>query len=405
MNSKRNGCFLIASRFINCLGSGIYNICIPLYLLANTHSVLTTSIFFSIIQIPAIVLLPFLGVWLEKKNLKHGLMLSNVLSVLLFTVLNVFLMTEGFHFYFLLGISFLEKINHSAFHVMSSSIFARLIEKEELVQWNGIHSVFDNIAHLLAPALGAILYAQAGFACAIWLNIVSYVLSIALTALLTYKHNKHIAATKPQPYRLRLKEGFQFILKNKQIFYLFILIMTLNFLVSPTEEVFSPGIMKTVYHFNDSLYGWTASAASAGVILASIILGIKNSKKLSMKTCFYVQAWLMIVTGVCSILLIKISPYGFYALYLALCFLSGYFSTFVNVPLTAQFQLMVDEEYQTRFFSILSFSSNLMIPLGTLFAGLMSDLLRSDVAYLFNGFLMILVLILVFRKLISEKVN
>lgn len=64
---------------------------------------------FSIIQIPAIVLLPFLGVWLEKKNLKHGLMLSNALSVLLFTVLNVFLMTEGFHFYFLLGISFLEK--------------------------------------------------------------------------------------------------------------------------------------------------------------------------------------------------------------------------------------------------------------------------------------------------------
>ena len=124
-----------------------------------------------------------------------------------------------------------------------------------------------------------------------------------------------------------------------------------------------------------------------------------------MKTCFYVQAWLMIITGICSILLLKISPYGFYALYLALCFLSGYFSTFVNVPLTAQFQLMVDEEYQTRFFSILSFSSNLMIPLGTLFAGLMSDLLRSDVAYLFNGFLMILVLILVFRKLISEKVN
>ena len=163
--------------------------------------------------------------------------------------------------------------------------------------------------------------------------------------------------------------------------------------------------MKTADPFNDSLYGWTASAVSAGVILASIILGIKNSKKLSMKTCFYVQAWLMIITGICSILLLKISPYGFYALYLALCFLSGYFSTFVNVPLTAQFQLMVDEEYQTRFFSILSFSSNLMIPLGTLFAGLISDLLRSDVAYLFNGFLMILVLILVFRKLISEKVN
>ena len=80
MNSKRNGCFLIASRFINCLGSGIYNICIPLYLLANTHSVLTTSIFFSIIQIPAIVLLPFLGVWLEKKNLKLPQTVTNVIK-------------------------------------------------------------------------------------------------------------------------------------------------------------------------------------------------------------------------------------------------------------------------------------------------------------------------------------
>lgn len=397
MKKQMNGYCLIISRFVNLLGSGIYNICVPLFLLKNTNSVFLTSVFFSIIQLPAIFLLPFLGVWLENKNLKHCLIVSNALSIFLFFLLSSFLINFGFNFYFLIIISFIEKINSSIFNVTSSSIVSHIISKDDIPKFNGMKSVFDNIAYLMAPALGAILYSYLGFDFAVWLNIVSYIIAIVLSLILIYIPQS--STSNEEPFNVRLKEGFKVIFTDKHILMLFILFMVLNFLVSPTEEVFAPGIMKTVYNFDDSLYGWTGSAVSAGIIIASIIIGMKNKGNSLMKLSLYIQSGIMIITGIFSIIFLAYDPNIFYFIYLILCFLSGYFSTFVNVPLMSNFQIMVDINYQARFFSILSFFSSLMIPIGTLFAGTMSKILRTDIAYLLNGVIMFVVVYVIFKKI------
>ena len=61
-----------------------------------------------------------------------------------------------------------------------------------------------------------------------------------------------------ESFKERFMGGIHVISVNKDVRLLFVLVMVLNFLVSPTEEVFSPGIMKTVYHFSDKLYGWVS---------------------------------------------------------------------------------------------------------------------------------------------------
>ena len=397
MEKRMNGYFLISARFVNLLGSGIYNICVPLFLLKNTGSVFLTSVFFSIIQLPAVFLLPFIGVWLENKNLKHGLIISNALSIFLFALLNIFLMNFDFSFSFLMIISFLEKINSSVFSVISSSIVSHIISKEDITKLNGIKSVFDNIAYLLAPAMGAVLYGYLGFNFVIWLNILSYVLAIILSSILTYTSKATVSVE--EPFNKRLKNGFKVIGADKQLLTFFILFMILNFLVSPTEEVFAPGIMKSTYNFNDVLYGWTGSAVSAGIIIASIMIGIRNKGDSMLKFSLYMQSGIMILTGAFSVVFLKHNPNIFYVIYLILCFLSGFFATFVNVPLMSNFQIMVDANYQARFFSILSFFSSLMIPIGTLFAGTMSKVLRTDIAYALNGILMLLVVYVIFKKM------
>lgn len=397
MNKRINNWCLISARFVNLLGSGIYNICVPLFLLKNTGSVLLTSIFFSIIQLPAIFLLPFLGVWLERKNLKYCLIISNALSIFLFFSLNLFLINFGFNFYFLIFISFFEKINSSIYNVASSSIVSRIISKEDIPKLNGMKSVFDNIAYLMAPALGTILYSYLGFDFAVWLNIVSYMIAMIFSLVLTYM--PQLSILEEESFNTRLKKGFKFIFTDKQLLMFFILFMVLNFLVSPTEEVFAPGIMKTVYSFDDSLYGWTGSAVSAGIIIASTVIGIKNKGNSLMKSSLYIQSWIMIITGIFSITFLSFNPNIFYFLYLILCFLSGFFATFVNVPIMSNFQIMVDVNFQARFFSILSFFSSLMIPIGTLFAGTMSNILRTDVAYLLNGVIMFITVYVIFKKI------
>ena len=163
--------------------------------------------------------------------------------------------------------------------------------------------------------------------------------------------------------------------------------------------MFSPGIIKTVYHFSDELYGWIGSAVSAGIVVASIMIGVMRKRKNTVKTYFYIQSIIMVSVGCLSALLLDRNAMLFYLIYILLSFLSGFYSTFVNVPLISQFQILVESNYQARFFSLLKFSSYLMIPLGTVFAGQMSAYFRSDIAYMINGLIMMVFVFLIFRKM------
>lgn len=107
----------------------------------------------------------------------------------------------------------------------------------------------------------------------------------------------------------------------------------------------------------------------------------------------------MVSVGCLSALLLDRNTMLFYIIYIFLSFLSGFYSTFVNVPLISQFQIIIEPTYQARFFSLLKFSSYLMIPLGTIFAGQMSEYFRSDIAYIINGLIMMAFVFLIFRKM------
>lgn len=393
-----NSTYLIISRFINLLGSGIYNISIPLYLLNNTGSIVKTSIFFSSIQIPMIILLPFLGVWIEKYNLKYCLVVSNLISLFLFLSLLLFLSEGDFQYYVLLVLSALGNICSSVFDIASQSIFVRLIAQDKIERVNGIKSLTDNLSYLISPTLGTIIYGVLGIYATIIINVLSYLFSVLFLSFLRYpKYEKAIKESRV--FRECFIDGVKIIQTDKKLCMLFLLVMILNFLVSPTEEVFSPGIMKTVHHFSDELYGLSSSAVSAGIIAASVWIGYKGKGKKSIKTYFYIQSILMIGTGCFSFIMLDRYSTLFYMLYLFLSFLCGFYSTFINVPLISHFQIAVAPDYQTRFFSLLKFSSYLMIPFGTIFAGQLSAYFRSDIAYTINGFIMAIAVFLMFRKI------
>ena len=73
-------------------------------------------------------------------------------------------------------------------------------------------------------------------------------------------------------------------------------------------------------------------------------------------------------------------------------------TTFVNVPLISSFQKNVEIKYQSRFFSLLSFFSGGLIPLGVLYAGYLSSYIGADITYIINNVAIILIVFIVFRK-------
>ena len=123
-NEKR---YLI-SRFVNLIGNSIYNICIPLYLLEKFESLMITGAFFTLVQIPMVVLLPFIGSYLKNKNLKHTMLASNVISVVIFMM--VFINEQFF------SSSFIYKPENLFCNLRTFSM--RIIIYRYLLYWNPI---------------------------------------------------------------------------------------------------------------------------------------------------------------------------------------------------------------------------------------------------------------------------
>lgn len=152
-------------------------------------------------------------------------------------------------------------------------------------------------------------------------------------------------------------------------------------------------------------YGFSGTFLGIGSILASSYIFINNKFSLlkNLKFLFILNSSLMIIIGILS-LIIPLEYKNFYFLiFLILQFLIGIITTFINVPLISFFQKNVNIEYQSRFFSILSFFSGLLVPAGILYAGFLSNTIGADKAYILNNFIIILIVIFVMKK--KEKIE
>lgn len=178
----------LISRFINLIGSNIYNICIPLYLLEKFGSLTITGIFFTLVQIPMIVMLPFIGGLLKNKNLKHIMLISNAISIVVFILIYVNERSIGSSFFAFIILTMIEKVNVSVFNISSQSSFSILFEKERIDSINSLKSVFDNFASLLGPTLGTLIYAKSDLSVIICINIISFIVCFILLMNLNYMH-------------------------------------------------------------------------------------------------------------------------------------------------------------------------------------------------------------------------
>ena len=197
------------------------------------------------------------------------------------------------------------------------------------------------------------------------------------------------------------KEGINYIKNNKIILNFFILVMFLNFFIANNDEIINPGILIRKYEISEKLFGFSATSYGAGSVFAGIFIFYNKKFRFlkKLKLLFILNSSLMCLLGLLSIILFEYNHYIYFVIFIFFQFLIGMITTFVNVPLISSFQKNVEIEYQSRFFSLLSFFSGGLIPLGVLYAGYLSSYIGADITYIINNVAIILIVFIVFRKL------
>ena len=400
MQSKESNIkLLLLGRAVSLFGSTIYLIVLPLYILNTTKNLKTTGIFFAAVNFPTIIISIFIGTIIEKFNKKNVILICDFLTSMLYFVL--FLYLKNFNsLSFLFLISFFINIISKFFEIASKVLFSEINSPETLEKYNGLQSFMENTIIIVGPVIGTYLFVTFDFNLILIIVSLGYFLSFLQELFIKYEKNLNLSIEKTN-FLEDFKEGISYIGSNKIILNFFILVMFLNFFIANNDEIINPGILIRKYEISEKLFGFSATSYGAGSVFAGIFIYYNNKFKFlkKLKLLFILNSFLMCLLGLLSIILFKYNHYIYFTIFIFFQFLIGMITTFVNVPLISSFQKNVEIKYQSRFFSILSFFSGGLIPLGILYAGYLSSYIGADITYIINNLAIIIIVCLVFKNI------
>ena len=400
MQSKESNIkLLLLGRAVSLFGSTIYLIVLPLYILNVTQNLKITGIFFAAVNFPTIIISIFIGTIIEKFNKKNIILICDFLTSILYFIL--FLYFKNFSsLTFLFLISLIINIVSKFFEIASKVLFSEINSPETLEKYNGLQSFIENTIMIVGPVIGTYLFATFDFNLVLIIVSMGYFLSFLQELFIKYEKNLDLSKEKSSFFK-DFKEGINYIKNNKIIFNFFILVMFLNFFIANNDEIINPGILIKKYGISEKLFGFSATLYGAGSVFAGIFIFYNNKFKFlkKQKLLFILNSSLMCLLGLLSIILFKYNHYIYFTIFIFFQFLIGMITIFVNVPLISSFQKNVEIEYQSRFFSIFSFFSGGLIPLGVLYAGYLSSFIGADITYIINNLAIIIIVCLVFNNI------
>ena len=399
MQSKESNVkLLLLGRAVSLFGNTIYLIVLPLYILNITQNLKITGLFFAMVNLPTVVISIFIGTIIEKFNKKNVILTCDFLTSILYFILFLYFRNSN-SLILLFFISLFINIISTFFIIASKVIFSELNTPETLEKYNGLQSFLENITIIIGPVIGTYLFSTFDFNFILLIVSLAYFLSFLQELLIKYEKDSNLVK-EDSNFIKDFKEGIIYIKNNKIVFNFFILVMFLNFFIANNDEIINPGILIKKYEISEKLFGFSATCYGLGSVVAGIFIYYNKKFKLlqKLKLLFILNSLLMCLLGFLSIVLFKYNHYIYFVIFIFFQFLIGMITTFVNVPLISSFQKNVEIEYQSRFFSLLSFFSGGLIPLGVLYAGYLSSYIGADITYIINNIAIIVIVFLVFRK-------
>ena len=390
---------LLLGKAVSLFGNTIYLIVLPLYILNITQNLKFTGIFFAAVNLPTTIISIFIGTIIEKFNKKNIILISDFLTSILYFILFLYFKNSN-SLIFLFLISLIINIISKFFEIASKVLFSEINIPETLEKYNGLQSFLENTVMIIGPVIGTYLFATFSFNLILIIVSLSYFLSFLQELFIKYEKNSILSKEKSSFFK-NFKEGINYIKNNKIIFNFFILVMFLNFFIANNDEIINPGILIKKYEISEKLFGFSATSYGAGSVFSGIFIYYNNKFKFlkKLKLLFILNSSLMCLLGLLSIILFKYNHYIYFTTFIFFQFLIGMITTFVNVPLISSFQKNVEIKYQSRFFSILSFFSGGLIPLGVLYAGYLSSYIGADITYIINNLAIITIVCLVFKNI------
>ena len=390
---NRNFSLLWTAGLISLIGNWVLIAALPFYIYEVTGSALATSGWLLAYILPGILFGSVAGVFVDRWDRRKTMIGVNLLQAAVIPLLLLVQSPEMIWVVYIVG--FIESTLSYFFMPAESALLPTLVGEDQLLSANSLNSLNDNLARIVGPAIGGVLLGIFGLNSVILVDAVSYLLAALLISLLVVpalaktavsQEVTQSAKTKFVQVWQELVAGLKVIKESRVLTAAFIVIGIALFgdaIMSAVMVVFAQDVMG----LGADGFGWVLTARGVGGLLGGLVIA-QLGQRFSMTQ---LVAGGLMLSGFLVLIIVN-----FPTLYVAvpLMILAGIPLIAWIVSLQTIFQQATADEYRGRVFGAFGTVSALLMAVGALLAGGITDVVGSAILmsvasliYIFAGIL------------------
>jgi DHA3 family macrolide efflux protein-like MFS transporter len=272
--------FVFAANVISMLGSGMNSAAVAWYILQATHSEIALGTFAVLQTIPAMLMLPFTGVIIDREDRRRlVMMLDAARAVIILTVANLAFMGKA-KIWELYLMNTLVAAGFWMFWPTITALIQELTPGEEFVHANTFLLAGVQGGWLIAGSIVGFVYNRIGLGGVLLIDFSTYLVSFL--CYFAVRKGRHVV---PRPAELRadiiaaetaverfvreMREGIQFLRGRRNLVFLGIS-WALFLAAMMTGVVVTPPLSDKIFHAGAVGYGWLNAGWGTGAFVSAL---------------------------------------------------------------------------------------------------------------------------------------
>jgi MFS family permease len=291
--------FIFAANMISMLGSGMNSAAVAWYILQATHSEVALGTFAVLQTLPAMFLLPFTGVIIDREDRRRLVMMLDALRAIIIVVVALLAFAGKVRVWEVYLMNTLVAAGFWMFWPTITALIQELTPGEDFVHANTFLLAGVQGGWLIAGSIAGFVYNRIGLGGVLLIDFSTYVISFL--CYFAVRKGRHVvprpqelasdlagAETTIQRFLREMREGFQFLRGNHNLIFLGTS-WALFLGAMMTGVVVTAPLSDNVFHTGAVGYGWLNAGWGTGAFLSALytpwfiaMLGARRSIAVSM---------------------------------------------------------------------------------------------------------------------------
>ena len=267
--------FLWAGELISSVGGGLTSFGLGLYIFQKTGSAADMAFLTLLGFLPALVLKIPAGVLADKYDRRLLMMIGDGLSGLGVLFILICMLTGDCQLWQIYLGTTISSVFSALLEPSYTATITDLLTKEQYSKANGLVSMAGSARYLFSPVIAGFLLAVSDIKLILAIDICTFFLTVAAAAIVR-RSIKVNTKTNNEPFFKSMKEGWKAVSGNRGLLILVVISSLICLFMGVFQVLGEPFVLS----FADSTtLGIVETAAASGMLVTSLILGIKGIKK------------------------------------------------------------------------------------------------------------------------------